>query len=333
LARAPRPTTALALLVVFLARSTWAMLMSELTTQPPPQERIYKTVSGERLKLFYFTPTNFPAGENFPAVVWIHGGAWVGGTTDGFMPHARYCAARGAVGFNITYRLAKPDGPTVADCVADCKSAIRYIRAHAAELGVDPKRIAVAGDSAGGHLAGALGTLAGFDDPADDLKISARPDAMILFNPIVDMTEGDWIRFAVGGEVLANKKLSFLPTEENVERARSLSPVFHVHSNQPPTLLLHGLADKVVPPSQAERFTAAMKQAGNRCDLVLLPKTGHAFAVALWKSPELVVVESLRTTDRFLTSLGWFSGEPTLEVSKEPAWIPIGSTTNNLPKK
>jgi acetyl esterase/lipase len=309
-----------------------ALPMAELMHDPPPQVRVYKATKEGELQLFYFTPSDWKASDRRAAMVWIHGGAWVGGTTDGFMPHARYCAMRGAVGFNMTYRLAKPDGPTVADCIADCKSAIRYIRAHAPELGVDPNRIAVAGDSAGGHLAAALGTLDGFNDLADDFKISARPDAMILFNPIVDMMEGDWIRFAVGGKVLADKKMPFTPTEENLKLARALSPIFHVHSNQPPTLLMHGLADRVVPPEQARRFAAAMKQAGNRCDLVLLENQGHAFAVALWKSPEFEVVATLRTVDRFLVSLGWLSGEPTLEISEKPAWLPIGGG-NLVPPK
>jgi acetyl esterase/lipase len=247
------------------------------------------------------------------------------------MPHARYTAARGAVGFNIEYRLLKPGGPLISDCLADCKSAIRFIRSHAAELGVDPKRIAVAGDSAGGHLAAALGTLEGFDDPADDLTVSARPDAMILYNPIVDLTEGNWIRFAVAGGALADRQSPQPATPRDFQRARDLSPLFHVRAGQPPALLIHGLADTVVPPDQARRFAAAARAAGNRCDLILVPDTGHAFAVAYWKYPESSVVAALRDTDRFLTSLGYFSGDPPIEPSSPPAWQPRSASPAAAP--
>jgi acetyl esterase len=216
----------------------------------------------------------------------------------------------------------KPDGPTVADCLADCKSAIRYIRLHAFELGVDPNRIAVAGDSAGGHLAACLGTIQDFDNPTDNISISAVPNAMLLFNPIVDMTEGGWIKFAIAGPALAKNPSpeTLKPSPEKLELAKKLSPIFNVRPNQPPTLLMHGLDDKVVTPEQARRFASAMKNAGNRCDLILLEKTGHAFVVAKWKASESVVVSAIRTADDFLVSLGYLDGKATLEVSKEPAW-------------
>jgi len=325
----------LAFFLLLMPLSSPALTMRELVQGPPPAEIAYKSVGGETLKLYTFLPArdgDAAASGKVPAVIWIHGGAWIGGTTDGFMPHARYCAARGMAAFNITYRLARPEGPSVAECVADCKSAVRYVRAHAAEWGVDPHRIAVAGDSAGGHLAAALGTIEALDDAADDRNISARPDAMILFNPIVDMSEGAWLRFAVGGEALAHPKKLPERSPENLARAESLSPLAHVRPGLPPALLMHGLADKVVTPEQARRFANAMKEAGNRCDLVLLENIGHAFIVAGYKSPESVVVEALRAADRFLASLGYVQGEPTVTVSEgEPAWVPLPASYSPPP--
>ena len=299
-----------------------AIPMSDLTTGPAPRKRIFKTVGGTALSLYYFTPANVKPAERRPAVVWIHGGGWTGGSVDGFMPHARYCAVRGAIGFNIEYRLVRPEGPSVGDCIADCKSAIRFIRTNAAKFGVDSQKIVVAGDSAGGHLAAALATLKGFDDPKDDLTISTRPYAIVLYNPVLNLTEGNWIRFVAGGAALADRKSLLVPSPDVLARGRSLSPLFHVRSDLPPMLLMHGNDDSIVPAHQAKRFAAAMSEAGNRCDFVLLEKTGHAFAIAFYKSPESVVVDALRASDRFLFSLGVFSGEPTLTVSPEPAWKP-----------
>lgn len=296
--------------------------LSTFMREPAPEKIVYAVRGDEKLLLHTFRPASSAAPR--PAIIWIHGGAWVGGTTDGFMPLARYTASRGLVSFNITYRLAKPGSVTMADCVADCRSALRYVRAHAAELGVDPARIAVAGDSAGGHLAAALGTLPGFDHPDDDFTVSGRADALLLYNPIVDLTEDDWIRYAVGGAALADKKKTSRPSDEAaLAVARALSPLFHVAPGQPPTLLQHGRGDRVVPYTQAERFTAAARAAGNRCDLILLGEDiGHAFVIAAYKWPEPVVVEAVRAADRFLASLGWIEGEPTLTTSTPPAWTP-----------
>ena len=313
---------ALLLLLAITMTAVRAVTLRELLAGVPPQERVYKAVGSTALKLYFFPPAGGTSHTPAPAVVWIHGGAWVGGTLDGFMPHARYVAARGAVGFNIEYRLLKPEGPFISDCIADCRSAIRYLRHHADELGIDPQRIAVAGDSAGGHLAAALGLIDDFDDSADDRTVSARPNALLLFNPVLDLTEGEWIRYAVAGVALAEKNFPRPDSPEAIARGRALSPVFHVRAGQLPTLLMHGRDDVVVPWSQAQRLADALKAAGNRCEFVTLEHTGHAFVVAYYKSPESVVVDVLCTADRFLASLGYFSGEPTLAVSPIPAWTP-----------
>jgi acetyl esterase/lipase len=301
---------------------TSAATLAELMRGAPPEDIVYADRAGERLVVHTFRPADAAPGERRPAILWIHGGAWVGGTTDGFMPLARYCASRGLVAFNVTYRLAKPGSVTVADCVADCRSALRYVRAHAAELGVDPARIAVAGDSAGGHLAATLGTDTGPSHPDDAPAVSGRANALLLFNPIVDMTEADWIRYAVGGPALADKKNTPRPAApEDVALARSLSPLFDVVPGQPPALLLHGRADRIVPISQAERFAAAYRAAGNRIDFTVVEGgVGHAFVIPGYKWPEPVVVEAVRAADAFLASVGWISGEPTLTVSSPPAW-------------
>ena len=300
-----------------------AVTMTELLrSEPTPQAIVYKkTPSGDQ-KLWRFAPADLKAGERRSAVVLIHGGAWRGGSAEVFFPHARYFAARGAVAFSLDYRLLLPNGPTVADCLSDCKSAIRYLRAHAAELGVASERIAVLGDSAGGHLAAALGTVADFDDPADDLTVSAVPNAMIPCNPIVDMTEGSWLNFVIGGKALEKNPPpeATRPSEQQAQLARRLSPLFQVRPGVPPALLMHGLHDTIVSPDQARKFAAAMQQAHSRCDLVLIEGARHAFIVPKYTASEAVVDDAIGKADRFLVSLGYLKGAGTLELSKEPAW-------------
>jgi acetyl esterase/lipase len=299
-----------------------APLSQFLTNTPPSAVITYKTPDTGPLTFAVFYPGDWKAADKRPAIMFIHGGAWVAGDGKCFFPHARYFASRGAVAMSIEYRLETPDGSTMANCFADCKSAVRYIREHSGELGVDPTRIAAFGDSAGGHLAAALGTCNGFDDAGDDVKISSVPNAMVLCNPIVDLTEGSWIKFIIRGTAMAKgaKPGDMHPTSEQLSLARALSPLGNIKHGQTPAILMHGTADKVVNPQQARDFAAAYAKAGNRCELDWMEGSGHAFVITAYSAPESVVVDAIRKADAFLGSLGWLVGPPTLEVSKPPAW-------------
>ena len=306
-------TLTLLLLIPGFTATAAPVTFTELLQASPSDSPVYQTVGGRALHLHRFAPAGLAVGDSRPAVVWIHGGGWRGGSPEVFYPHARYFATRGAVGFSVEYRLISPEALTVADCVADCRAAVAYLRAHASELGVDPARIAVGGDSAGGHLAAALATL-----PATDA--AARPNALLLYNPVLDLTEGNWTRFVEGGPGLAVKTTP-PATPAALERARALSPLYHVGAGLPPVLLQHGQADQIVPASQAERFAAAAQAVGARCELVLLPGVAHAFVVPRYRATEAVVGEAVRGADRFLVSLGWLEGSPTLTASDPPAWV------------
>jgi len=293
---------------------------------PAMTEIVIKKVNNEEVKLFYVKPTDSKINKKRTAVVWIHGGGWTGGVTETFFPHARYFASRGAVGFCIHYRLVKADGSvTVADCLADCKSAIRYIREHADELDIDPVKIIVMGESAGGHLASCLGTVKGFDSPTDNLKVSEVPNVMVLYNPLSDFSTNPLITRIIGGAALNKNPTpeSQIPSAEQLELARKLSPIFNVHQHQPPTLIIHGTDDTVILPEQSVKFTQAMKKAGNKCQLILLPETKHAFVCVKWKSTEPEVVNAIRIADNFLVKSGYLKGKPTLVPSKIPAWTPM----------
>lgn len=261
-----------------------------------PTIETYKTVGGEPLKLFIYSPTNHnPKVDRRPALLFIHGGGWGGGTPDFFAPHCRYFAARGLVAMTVQYRLTKTPGVTVFDCIADVKSCVRWIRLHADDLGVSTNRIAAAGDSAGGHLAACLGLIQGLDEPREETSVSARADAMILYNPVIDTTMPDgWDMVRYGGKAGAAV----------AERAREFSPVDHVSAGAPPTLVIHGTADTVTPIAWSERFVQAMQDAGNSIDFMKLEGRKHAFVIPFC-SDEVSVGLAVERTWQFLVAKGF----------------------------
>jgi acetyl esterase/lipase len=301
-------------LLLCLARETVAAPFSDfLTTSAPDATVVYRKVDNAELSLYLFRPPGWNAGDNLPAILCIHGGAWVAGDATGFFPHARYFASRGMVASSVQYRLLSATSPTrLADQIDDCGKAIAYLRQHGEELGIDPHRIAAIGDSAGGHLAACLATT--LVDPAE------RVDAAIACNPIVDLTDGQWFKYAVGGSLIASHAPPTHPTNEQLDLARGVSPLMHIAPGLPPMLVMHGMDDKIVSPEQSKQFCEKMKAAGNRCELKLIEHARHAFIIPKYTAPETVVVQAIRDADRFLQSLGYLKGEATLTISDPPAW-------------
>ncbi len=154
------------------------------TTQP--QLMAYKTPAGSApLDLHVFTPTAGPTSLR-PAIVFFFGGGWTTGTPVQFYTECRHFAAQGYVAITADNRISSTHaGATAFSSVADAKSAIRHLRSHATEPGIDPHRIVAAGASAGGHLAAATALLPGLDDPSDDPAVSPRPDALLLWYPVI----------------------------------------------------------------------------------------------------------------------------------------------------
>ena len=131
------------------------------------EARVYKKAGERELKLFIEKPADWKASDQRPALLFFFGGGWVGGSPAQFQGQSEYFATRGMVGIRVEYRvIAKGDpGPPIV-CTQDAKSAMRWVRSHAGELGIDPKRIGAGGGSAGGHLAAFVGMVEGQDDPS-----------------------------------------------------------------------------------------------------------------------------------------------------------------------
>ena len=262
----------------------------------PTRTVIYKkapNAAGKELdlKMDIFEPANHKAGDKTPAIVLFYGGGWSGGDADLFYAHATYLASRGMMAFVPTYRTKNSAKTTPFDAVTDGKSAIRWVREHAATLGIDPNRIAAAGSSAGGHLAATAAIIAGFDEPTENAAISSRPNALILYNPVIDLSPQGYGNDRVG------------------PKWQSISPLQNVKAGDPPTIIFHGTADKTVPYQNAVDFEKAMKDAGNSVELVTFRGVGHGFA---YRPAKKDANRALRLTDEFLAKLGYIQGEPTL---------------------
>ena len=292
----------------------------------PDVSLAYKLVDNIDLPMALFLPKDrVSVAERRPAVVCIHGGAWSGWrggdgqTWDGgiFTPHARYFAARGAVAVKISYRnvfqpgkdkAAFETGPGLSDLIADCRSALRYLRKHADRFGIDPNRIAVIGDSAGGHLAACLGTINCFENPGSDRSISAMANLVIACNPITDLLDPKWIAYVheAPRAVEGDKPLS------REERAKAISPLWNVSASSVPTLAIHGLKDGIVDPRHSSDLQQALQKAGVRSELSTIPGASHAFILLGYRSTGSEFLAALRTVDRFLVSSGYLVNEPVL---------------------
>jgi acetyl esterase/lipase len=271
------------IVITVLLASLRPVIGAEPGPVPAGSPLVYKRVGGRELKLFVEKPDGWKATDHRPAIVFFFGGGWVGGTPNQFLPESEYFARRGMVVIRVEYRtIPKGDqGPPIV-CCADAKSAMRYVRSHAADLGVDPWRIAAAGGSAGGHLAAFTGLVNGLDDPQDDLAMSCKPEALVLWNPVYNNGPGNWGHERVG------------------DRYQEFSPAHNITSNAPPTIVFLGTQDKLIPQATAKSFQTEMAHCGVRCETHFYEGQGHGFFNnEPWRS------KTLAEADQFLTSLGW----------------------------
>lgn len=259
----------------------------------------YKEVGGVTLQLHIFEPATGPKTSR-SAIVFFFGGGWTNGSPTQFEQQCRHLAARGMVAITADYRVGSRHQVKPTACVTDAKSALRWVRRNASRLGIDPQRIAAGGGSAGGHLAAAIATVPGFDEPGEDTKISVVPNALILFNPAlvlapIEGLEFDGFETRVGAERMGTDP-------------RALSPAHHVKRGTPPTIIFHGRADTTVPFSTAAAFARQMERAGNRCELVGYEGQTHGFFN--YGRAQGLYAETLAAADKFLVSLGYLAAMP-----------------------
>ncbi len=258
----------------------------------PSQSLVYKTIDKTELKLHLFVPEGHKPTDKRPAIVFFFGGGWNIGSPSQFYPHCEYLASRGMVAMSADYRVKSRNNTTPLECVKDGKSAIRWVRQHAAELGVDPTRIAAGGASAGGQVAAATGTTQKLEEEGEDLSISSHSDALVLFNPVYD-----------------NGPTGF-EHDRVKEYWEEFSPMHNISTKTPPTIVFLGTKDHLIPVKTAEEYKKRMEDKGRRCDLMLYEGQGHAFFN--FKDKEYYT-KTVIEMDVFLESLGYLKGKPSLQ--------------------
>ena len=253
---------------------------------------IYGRKFGTALTMDVFTPKK----ANGKAVVWVISGGWHSALHEGVNPgFVADLLERGYTVFAVVH--GSQPKYTILEVVQDMNRAVRFIRYHAKEYGIDPDHIGITGGSAGGHLslmqgmAGDLGNPKA-PDPVD--RVSSRVQAVACFFPPTDFFNyGKPGENALGRGILAGFRAPFdfhefdkttnhfVPIVDEAELqkiGRKISPAYHASSDDPPTLIVHGDADKLVPIQQAETMVEKLKGAGVEAKLVVKPGAAHGWA-------------------------------------------------------
>ncbi len=258
---------------------------------------VYKTIGETELRLYIYKPEKQDIKTRLPAIVFFHGGGWRDGPPAQFFAHCEYFASRGMVAITVEYRLKNVHGTTPFECVKDGKSAMRWVRAHADELGIDPNRIAAGGGSAGGHIAAATAVLDGLNEENEDTSISCVPNALVLFNPVCDN----------GPEGYGYERVG--------DRYKEISPMHNIKPGMPPTIIFLGTEDGAFPVNTAKKFKKLMEESGNRCDLKLYKDQVHGF-FNFREGKNEYYYKTVYDADVFLESIGYVEGDPTIDKNK-----------------
>ncbi|MCC5905611.1 MAG: alpha/beta hydrolase [Balneolaceae bacterium] len=257
------------------------------------EQVLYKQVDTTKLFMEIFYPETINAEKKYPAIVFFFGGGWNSGSIQQFEPHAKYFSQRGMISIIADYRVNTRHQTTPFESLKDAKSAIRFIREHADKFHIDPSKIVASGGSAGGHLAAATALIDDFNESTDNMSISSIPNALVLFNPVIDNGPGGYGYERIG------------------DAYKSFSPLHNIKYGAPPAILFLGTNDHLIPVETAKYYQKVMENINSRCELHLYEGQGHGFFnYRNFKYYKKTVSE----TDEFLQSLGYLNKEPKIEI-------------------
>ena len=265
---------------------------------PECEKYPYKTVEGKQLYLEVFSPDPARHAGRRPAIVWWSGGGWRWGGLGVYERHCAYLASRGMIAACAEYRYAEGETPySVAWAAEDAKSAVRWLRVHADELGIDPDRVVSAGESSGATIALQTALSPGFEAPGEDPRVSSKPNALVIFDPVTD------------------ERTLLKPFTEKSgmkeEAARKLIPLLNLDAGLPPTFLSYSDKDFLL--EGLEAFSAEVKRRKLPVTLKKIRAQPHGFMkVTPWAEA------SVEWVDRFLVSLGYLKGCPSIRPPTLP---------------
>ena len=275
-----------------LSNKEWQAVIRQADV-PKGKVYVYKQVDGVNREMEVYFPKGHDASKKtVPGIILFHGGGWGGGSRVAFSYQCNYFASRGMVAATVTYRLrTKEDQAALTEgqstkrvCIPDVKSAIRWFKQHARELGVDPNRIVAGGGSAGGHISLLGTTNPGLNDPNDPQGIDTSVAAYVLFNPALSKSDAK---------------------DPDVDFLR------HLKADFGPAIVFFGSEDKWLKNGWTPA-AAKMKSLGiTSVDLRIAEGETHAFFNKQpWKDITLIAA------DQFLNKLGYLKGKPTLSLPK-----------------
>ena len=217
---------------------------------------LYKSTKQGDLNLYFYRPLDFDKSKTYNCIIFFHGGGWNSGDYKQFERQSMYFASRGMIAISAEYRIKNKHGTTPIQAMEDAKSAIRFLRLNAKSFFINPNRIAAAGGSAGGHLAAVTANIDLFDNVNEDLGISSKPNLLVLYNPVIDLGSRKWLW---------------------IDNPLDASPVHNISNGSPPTIILTGTKDKIVPVETIMNYKKTMESVGSRCDVILYEGAEHAF--------------------------------------------------------
>ena len=257
------------------------------------EQVLYKQIDTTKLFMEIHYPETINTAKKYPAIVFYFGGGWNGGSIMQFEPHARYFSRRGMVCVLVDYRVKSRQQTTPFESLKDAKSAIRYIREHADKFHIDTSKIVAAGGSAGGHLAAATALIDDYNENTDNMSVSCIPNALVLFNPVIDNGPGGYGYDRIG------------------DAYKNFSPLHNIKNGTPPTIIFLGTNDNLIPVETAKYYQKVMERVNSNCELHLYEGQGHGFFNYInFEYYKKTVSEA----DEFLQSLGYLNKEPIIEI-------------------
>jgi acetyl esterase/lipase len=254
------------------------------TTSSAQEKILFKQIDTVKLYMEVYRPKFIDTSKYTPAMVFFFGGGWSSGERSQFIHHANYFSKRGLTCFLVDYRTKNKNNTTPFESLQDAKTAIRFVRKNAVFFRLDTSKIIASGGSSGGHLAAATALIEAYNEHTDDITTSCIPNALVLFNPVIDNGPGGY-----GYEKIGDKY-------------RFFSPLHNIKKGAPPTIIFLGTNDKHIPIETAKYYQKVMEKVDNKCELRLYDGQGHGFFNH--KNLEFYK-KTVNETDKFLISLGY----------------------------